>query len=630
MDQPEAPILAEIKDRRAQKMTEMSRFGSLCDRFDNLYYPNEVNQYGGADHWMDDPSATTEGRVHVSLNVYNSYVDIPASLQSVEPIENILPITDNKQTRQIAAAIERAYFAWKEEEEFELKSHQACVVKGLYGRTAAKIYWDDDERRPCVEIVDQPRNLWLGWRTQNYRKLDWALYTYRISPSEAIAQYGVDVDLAELEEGNKVVRLPFLRAASRDVLTEAPNRTTTRNWLSDDQFMIEVVDYWYRKPTSTPVPGEPTKMETWNAIFVGNFLVKDMPHPEYDGQMPYVVLFNTYIPGVPDGRSELYDIEQLIREKDERISAGGQMIKKAVSGQYWQLRGNEAPDQVPTGLKPKEETVIAPGAGNWVEKIEPFIPEFQLEQYLGRLDRELVDVSGLNDLLRGLAPAQVLSSSKAINALVANYESRIRMKRDLFYRWRVQVWEMAKDIWSNKVNDMKLAFAIAGRLEIKAPSITPRDDAETATMALNLLNGKVWSLARAMDYTGVDDPEGEIARVREERTDATLFPADVQTMAALMATFQQLGMQQQQMGMGQQQAGQAANAQRQAAGGFTGQPMMNGGGEQVMTPPEAMPPGEGGLPPSGPGQNFLSQTAISGGEPNNRLLMQQPIAPENG
>ena len=68
----------------------------------------------------------------------------------------------------------------------------------------------------------------------------------------------------------------------------------------------------------------------------------------------------------------------------------------------------------------------------------PSCPRFQLEEYLARIDRELVDVSGLNDLLRGIAPARVLSSSKAINALVANYEARIRIKRDLFFRWRTQ------------------------------------------------------------------------------------------------------------------------------------------------------------------------------------------------
>ena len=202
------------------------------------------------------------------------------------------------------------YFAWKDEEEFELKSHKACIVKGIYGRTAAKVYWDEDLERPRVQVVDQPRNLWLGWATEDYERLDWVIYSYRISLSEAIAQYGVDYDLTELEEGDHKVRVPSLRARSRDVLTEQPRSMQTREWIHDEQYMVECVDYWYRQPAegASITPGEKTKMETWNAIFVGNFLVKDMPHKEYGGELPYVPLFNTYIPGVPDGKSEFYDI----------------------------------------------------------------------------------------------------------------------------------------------------------------------------------------------------------------------------------------------------------------------------------------------------------------------------------
>ena len=44
---------------------------------------------------------------------------------------------------------ERIYFAWKEEEHWDLKCHQACVTKSLYGRTAAKVYWDPDKQRPA-------------------------------------------------------------------------------------------------------------------------------------------------------------------------------------------------------------------------------------------------------------------------------------------------------------------------------------------------------------------------------------------------------------------------------------------------------------------------------------------------
>jgi len=631
---PDRALLREVRMRKSTKQAEMARFAELCDRFDNLYYPNTINKYGGADHWPDDESAIIEGRVHVSLNIYPAYVDIPASLQSVEPIENLLPLGNQPQARDVAAAVERAYFAWKDEEDFELKAHQACVVKGLYGHTAAKVYWDEDENRPCIQIVDQPRNLWLGWSSQNYRKLDWALYSYKISVNEAIERYGVDVSLTEMDEDGRKVRLPIFKPRSAGALNDGFD-IRTRNWLNDDQYMVECVDYWYRKPKegATITVGERTAMETWNAIIVGNVVVKDKPHSEYAGQLPYVVLFNSYIPGVPDGRSELYDIEQLVREKDERLSAGGQLIQKAVKGQMWQLTGMEAPDVVPNGVKPKADEVVAPGAGNRLEAIQPYIPTFDLMSYLDRLDRELVDVSGLNDLLRGIAPAQVLSSSKAINALVANYEARIRMKRDVFYIWRRNVWNLAKTLWGNKNGDIRQALTMVGRLDIKAPSITPRDDLETATLATNLLNARVWSLARAQDTTGVDDPEGETAIIREERTDATLFPADVQTQASLMMTLQQLQLNQQAAQVSaQQQAAQAANAQRQAIGGFMGSPMMNGASEQIATPPEAGPPGGAalppGLPPSGPGENLVSQTAIRAGEPSNRILMQQPIAPE--
>ena len=259
-DAPEASILNDIKIRRSQKMAEMARFAQLCDRFDNLYYPNTVNQYGGADHWPEDPSATTPNQVHVSVNVYTTYVDIPASLQSAEPIENILPIEDSPQTRQIAAAVERAYFAWKDAEDFEMKGHQACVVKGLYGRTAAKVYWDEEENRPCFEVVDQPRNLWLGWASKNYRKLDWTLYTYLISIDEAMAQYGVDFDSAELNEGGEVVRLPYLSLKNRDMaLNTSPNFLTARDWMTEDLYMVECVDYWYRKPK------EGAEIKTWRA-----------------------------------------------------------------------------------------------------------------------------------------------------------------------------------------------------------------------------------------------------------------------------------------------------------------------------------------------------------------------------
>lgn len=632
-------LLTEIEHRKVARDDEMSRFADNCDRWDNLYYPNVIARHGGPDHWPDDESAKIDGRSHISLNAYPTYVDVPASLQAVVPIENMEPLGTDDGARKMASSMERTYFAWKEETKYERKVHQACIVKGLYGRTAAKVMWDEAEERPDVRIIEQPRNLWLGWANTDYTRLDWGLYVYRVTAETALEEWGVEVS-AYGDPSSKEGIYPIVRRMTNSIASH--DERTTRNWLHDYDFMVEVYDYWYRRPKegATITVGQPTEMETRNAIFVGNVMVKDAAHDEYEGAIPYVVIFNSYLPGVPDGRSDFYDVEQLLREKDERLTDTAQMMKQAVKGQYWQITGPEAPDVAPRGLeKLTPNKVHAPGPGNRLEAIEPWMPTFQVEEFMSRLDRELVDVSGLNDLLRGLAPSSVMSSSKAITALVANYESRIAIKRDLLYEWREDIWRMVQGVWAVKNPILEPIFELVGPLNTTSPSLTPRDELETSTMAANNVNAKLWAQKRGMDRVGVDDPEGESDLIRAERTDASMNPGDVLTMVSLMSAMQQLqisAQQMQQMSQPQQPApggqpgvspDQAMAARMQQSGGAQGTPALNAPEEQIA----GTPGGPGGeLPPATEGQNFLAQQAITPEGASPRLLMQQPLQEEGG
>ena len=129
----------------------MNVFRNLCDRYDNLYFPQGFTE-GGASHWAYHKSANTPGRSHVSVNAYAPYVDIPASLTSVPPVENFVASSEDdeeaEQAREIANMAERIYTTWKDTDDFEFKGHAACLTKQLYGRTAAKVFWIDDEKRP--------------------------------------------------------------------------------------------------------------------------------------------------------------------------------------------------------------------------------------------------------------------------------------------------------------------------------------------------------------------------------------------------------------------------------------------------------------------------------------------------
>ena len=581
-------LLQEILGRKQLVDPEQNRLKALFRRMDNLYHPEAIT-LGGADHWSEDPSARLAGRAHVSVNIHHAYVQIPAAIQAVRPVINYVPTGSTKEDRIAASYREQLFFRWWESNEMDLQMEQAALLKELYGHTAAKIYWDPIERVPKISIIERPENLYLGFGNSDYNRLDWALYTYGMSPQSIQEDYGVDV--IPVKQGEKW--FPYTSRGSHadpigNVWANAFERNPLRRETAYEQMQVEVYDYWYKVPK-----GAGKAPLVYNAIYVGNTLVKNEAHPEYGGQIPYIHLPNGKIPGSPYGKPALYDPEQLLREKDERITAMAQMIQSIVGGQMWQLVGAEAPDEVPPNALPKPGRVATPGPGNELRAIQPFIPQFQIEAYIARIDRELTVATGLNDLLLGLAPAQVLGSSRAIAALIANYESRLAPKRKVFYSWIKKTWEMCARIWEAKDPGVQSLIGGEYRIEIVAPELTPRDTLELASTAINLVQNRLWSAERAMDRVGVEDPMGEKELIRDEQTDATLNPAAVATMTQVIA-------QMQQMQQGQQQASQAAmqeqmmmtqaqaqNAQRTLTSPVPGDQSLSQPENQAQLPPEA-------------------------------------------
>ena len=625
----EMTLQRQLQDRITGIKTEHDQFAEAARRFDSLFYSTTFTQFG-ADLWSNDPNLLIDGRSHVSINNPQVYVEVPAALQSVEPVENMVAIDDNEEARDDANALERLRESWKVDETWQLKRHKAAIVKGLYGRTASFVYPDKEKGYACADVVINPRNLYLGFKDDNYADLEWAAQVTLMDPNTVQERYSVEVEARALQDGTIV---PWVVGAS-DNGQGADIPRPELNW---GPCRVEVWDYWYRKVGKKGKRGQQSKMETWNVIVVGNEVVREQKYDYYDGMIPYVPLFNTFIPGTPTGRSELHDMEQIIREKMTRITAGAQMIAKATAGDYWQVTGENAPARGIANIRPTMNQTISPGPGNRLEAIAPFIAEFQLEQFLGRLDREGAIISGLNDLLLGLAPSAVLNSSKAINALLANYESRIAMRRLLFYEWDRKTWELTLLVWAKmgaKGSDLVKRILKNGmpRLDMLDPSLSPRDEMETATRAANLVNAKLWSQARGMDAVGVDDPEQEQNIIRRESTDATLWPDRVnlmvQLMTALNAASAQMPQGAQQQVEGQQASGGAAL--QDALGMSTPQNDLSSqlGGDQGLTPSVAGgesspfaqgPQGAAAQGQAGP-QATQVQSMIQGGKMSGRIL----------
>jgi hypothetical protein len=613
-------IIAEICERKGMLEPEHARMRSLFRRWDNLYFPEDITEPGGPDHWAPKPGSKN-GRVHISLNSPPPYVDIPAAMQAVPPVENYIPASGSDDDRSSAGRAERLYMQWKEEIGFELLVHKAAVTKGLYGHTYGKVWWDALEKMPQITVLESPENLYVGWGDSDFRRMDWAIYCYGLSPQSAEEIYGVEVEGIAVDDGRYV---PYVSGGNHaDPLNQighGPTQTETtggRMPTAYEQLQVEVYDYWYRK-----YAGKGKRPEIWNAIYVGNKLVEKSRHKEYD-DLPYVLLPNTYIPGYPYGRPELYDLEQLIREKDERLSEAGQMIHSAVGGQMWQIVGAGAPDTVSDNMIPKANKVATPGPDAEIKTINPYVPAFPVEEYLKRLDYETTGLSGLNDMLMGRAPLTALGSSKAVNALVAMYGPRMAMKRDLLYQWRKRVWKIAATVWERKDSEVKQLIDGQYAILVTAPDLTPRDALENAQKVINLVQNRLISMERAMDEVGVDDPETEKDIIREEQTDPALNAAAVQAQVGLAATMRELGMD---PNAPPQEAGAPAPTQEQARNTARQTNRPAAGGESLNAPENQGNPPEESLPENA-GQAQV-QTMIQGGDASNRVLTQTPISGE--
>lgn len=185
-------VMAEAMNKKQLVEPEQNRMRALYRRYDHYFHPQTFT-LGGADHWAEDPSARLSGRSHVSVNVHASYVQIPASLQAVTPVVNYVPTGPTTEERDQASRRERLFYAWWDANDMDLRLEEAALLKSLYGTTAGKVYWDPVKKMPRVQIVDTPENLYLGYGTSDYTRVDWALYSYGLSPQAAMEDYGINV-----------------------------------------------------------------------------------------------------------------------------------------------------------------------------------------------------------------------------------------------------------------------------------------------------------------------------------------------------------------------------------------------------------------------------------------------------
>ena len=554
----ENAIVAQAKSRYESTSSHQGALTSLYDTYMRYYDPPNNDQ------WPEDRLDPERAeKIHMSVNFVKPVVDIESRLQSILPRIALTPQNpDNEDERRLSEAVEKLHLSWLNDTTWDVWLSDTAKTRAVYGKTVWKPIWDEDLNHPGVICLERIENLRIGWSGSDYRKKDWALFEYEISPLEAMERWDIRVLPTPRNEPLTVIRT----TDHTDPLNTIPNWGFTNRpspGISSarggdvqpaeyENKQVNVWDYWYKEPR-----GKRNKMMVVNAIIVEGVVVEQHDHPEYM-DIPYIVIENDHRPGSPEGISSVKAIMDLQDQYNLALSLWAQVVYDNVDLAY-QLVGENASD-VEAGMVPRRGQIMPTGMNNRVEAIPTSQNQFPVQQLTVEYWTAMFRVSGFPEIMFGGVPGAQISG-RALATQIEAVANRLDPKRRRLYQGLIQLfafWKHMVKVRKSTINvsdeqgqpvqvSLSKVLDNAGTWKIIAPELTPRDVVEVTQNAIAQVQSKFINLTAAMDMIGVDSPEEMLRAIIRERNNIDLYPGDVQIKAAVMATLQQMQMAQAQM-----------------------------------------------------------------------------------
>ena len=576
------------------------------------------------DQWPEDLTQRP-GKLHMTSNYCKPVVDVDARLQAKLPRISQEPNGTDEDDLKDAEAAEKVMQRFLELSSWQLWMGDFTRTKCTYGFGVLRVFWNKKENRPDVVVVENPGNLRIGWGTSDYREMDWAIYSYGISPIEAMRRFP---DLIITPQKDREPYVIKRGGTHDDPLAQMTPVPTSRPQLLDrptdhmpseyEGRQVSCWNYWFKDTTGG----------VWEAFIVGGQLAgKPKRHPELP-DIPYIIVENDHEPGVPWGIATHETIIDLQIELNRALSHAAQITNDELDP-AWVMEGDNA-DSVPDGLVPRGGEILAAGTGNKIVPLQKTVNFAPLMQFISEVKEQMHDLTGLPRILFGQSPGSQ-TTGRALSVQVEAAINRLDPKRERLYqglRELLLFWGFMVE----KRNPGGIGSLVKGfrRWKIVAPEITPRDVLEMTTNVQNQIQAKIISLKTARDMLGYDSPVDEEALIIAERNNIDLFPGDVQVKIAGLLQLLSLQMQQQQMQQqpgieqaGDEAQGALANLEQQAQPSL-GQHMNDGAAQpatQVGSPAPA-----GGPAPGGPvGTTLIRPQASGQAQALNQIAVQRRL-----
>lgn len=393
-------------------------------------------------------------------------------------------------------------------------------IGSVYGETVYKMWWDDEDKKIRINLLESPQNYRAGWADTNFRERDFDAYVYQISLAQANRLYSDK--LKSYEEFNMSPEgQPFADQAGNGLTSDPLGQQSNTLPIQTRRKMVTVVDLTgYMEGWKTSKAGiekaDRGKESKLSIMLVGGRLVQTIKEEKL---MPrYYILPNRVVPRRAWGDSDLPDSALDINATYmERMSDYITLVNKTIFPMY-QMKGFD-PASMPR-KKQRQMLAVSMTQDQSIETVSHQQVGFEYDKLLHELKDAFVRVTGVGRVLFD----DPSISPDSNQALMTTLKGVIDIVEDKQARWGPFLTTMFTDcleLASQHVPEMKDIINIEEDwyFYVEWPSVLRREDASYQQIWLNLFNAGVISVETYLEKLGIIDVSEELDRIRDNMKD---------------------------------------------------------------------------------------------------------------
>lgn len=519
---------------------------------------------------------------------------------------------DRAIAQEVSSRIENRTQDWIAANNLHRTILWAAWAKEAFGKSILRVGWDDEEKIPTCELIENPSTVAYGWdRRYGRRKLAWVAIVEEVSPFEANRRWDLNIPIGQ--DGSVDVA-SWTGVLDQGDMDQRPEQQSTT------QTYITAIEYHelYRN--------ESGKTRAQCATIVAGRVVRFDQYPW--ANLPFKVLENQHIPTWMHGHSTAEVQIGVNAAMDDMLSRQHEIIEFESGPRYKGLNmansNSDTDVPPPFGMVPLRE-------GEDIQQLDVRVDFFPSELHSNQLYEATHRQTGLTPIAWGMSP-NAQTSGRAMSAEWRAVELPLTGRlvnmgpeiKELMILW----WDIASAYDAEVERMGEVDRKRYRRFECLWIPIDIRDATEKTLDIVQRLQANILDPETAIEETGKENVDEIMAKIKAYMIDPIYNPLRYQQYLTLQQLELSIRQQELEVAAMEQQA-QGAQAAPTGAGGAPGDLQAQGnnaagaaaqGPGGPVTEAQNQPgqsPGGGGLPMD---TSILSQTPLEGGIGNRAII----------